>query len=234
MRMLLLPFAALLACAAAPVGLRAQAPTQKCSAAADTATLPPLSQVADSAALLSALGTAAPGASPVVLLRVGYGRNGRPEEVEAYGRSGEAGAPGPIRKTLLPLFHALPGRDGEFGFWIARTDGTPGQLSLARPRVECAPVLINRDELTQMLSRAYQSVRARNRQLPASGVVGVVKARIDSRGEPVRVVLRESTRIPELDAEALRIARRMRFVPSRVDDVPVGVWVTMPMRFYVM
>ncbi|HEY0671450.1 MAG TPA: energy transducer TonB [Longimicrobiales bacterium] len=54
---------------------------------------------------------------------------------------------------------------------------------------------------------------------------------IDSQGAVQNVVIKKTSGNPDLDANALTIARMMRFAPARNGATPVDVWIEVPIRF---
>ncbi len=61
----------------------------------------------------------------------------------------------------------------------------------------------------------------------------IVEADVDTGGHPTRVTVASSTGIPELDQIGLDTARRYRFRPATVDDVPVDQHVRFRILFKV-
>ena len=91
------------------------------------------------------------------------------------------------------------------------------------------PELKNRDEMARVLQREYPS------SLRDAGIGGVVLVwiRLSVEGEPLEVILNESSGYAALDEAALRVAHAMEFSPALNRDQPVSIWISIPIRFQV-
>lgn len=89
------------------------------------------------------------------------------------------------------------------------------------------PVLRDRDEVARILQREYPS------GLRSAGVEGTVELwlYVEADGRVTDAEIRESSGNAALDEAALRVGRRMRFVPARNRDRPTAVWVRQPITF---
>ena len=116
-----------------------------------------------------------------------------------------------------------PGKNGGWGHGGDGPDGGPegGAERPLRPHeLDSQPVMLNRERPN------YTEEARRNR------IQGVVKTRIliSRDGLVANVVL--LTHLPDgLDEEAIRAARRLRFVPARKSGLAVAVWVPLDIQF---
>ena len=101
------------------------------------------------------------------------------------------------------------------------------------PLVESQPVLVNRREIAQALSRATGRHALRLASEPRRRYEVDVKFRIRADGTPeaASATVLHSSGDPGLDDEALGVVSAMRFRPATVEGVPVRVWVTLPIHF---
>ncbi|HEX5725340.1 MAG TPA: energy transducer TonB [Longimicrobiaceae bacterium] len=191
-----------------------------------------VSAVLDSAAVVRALAdvpapTLPHGVPP--LFRIAFADSGRVETVEPV--TGEIPADyarrvvEAIRASLKP--QGWPERDAEF---FLRVVAGP-QPVVARPAsVGPEPRLLNVSEFIDLQAEAARRLAGRFR-LDRYEVVVKLRVLPDGSVAPESVVVVTSSREPELDEEAVRIARRMRFAPREVDGVPVPAWDRRTVRF---
>lgn len=90
-----------------------------------------------------------------------------------------------------------------------------------------APRVLNRDEVLRAREQEFPS------HLKAAGVDGIVRVwiLIDDEGQVLSRVIHESSGTEELDAAALRVAQIFRFSNALNNDLPVYVWVSLPIVF---
>lgn len=91
------------------------------------------------------------------------------------------------------------------------------------------PVLTNRDEIANVLRRAYPDGL---RQAGIGGVV-VLWVFVDENGQVSRAVVKEPSRYGSFDKAAFAVAERMEFKPAINRDRPIGVWVSQKFNFSV-
>lgn len=91
------------------------------------------------------------------------------------------------------------------------------------------PELENPDEVSRALQRAYPPL------LRDAGIGGqvIMWFFIDEQGNVLRTQVKTSSGTNALDAAALRVAGSMKFRPAYNRDIPVPVWVEIPIRFTV-
>lgn len=89
------------------------------------------------------------------------------------------------------------------------------------------PELKNPDEVSRALQRAYPPL------LRDAGIGGQVLMWffIDEQGNVLRTQVKTSSGTSALDAAAQKVAEIMKFRPAYNRDVPVPVWVEIPIRF---
>lgn len=99
------------------------------------------------------------------------------------------------------------------------------------PRVRVTfPEILSRQEATRIIASHYPE------ELQKEGVEGAVKLLfwVNTQGIPEDVQLRESSGHPGLDYGAMRAARELRFRPATRNDVAVGTWVSITVRYYAL
>jgi TonB family protein len=91
------------------------------------------------------------------------------------------------------------------------------------------PVILNRDQVGRALVTNYPP------EMRNAGIGGEVQIWlfVNENGEVQKSSVRISSGHPELDAAAVEVARVMRFTPARNKDVPVPVWISLPIVFSV-
>ena len=89
------------------------------------------------------------------------------------------------------------------------------------------PELRNRDEVARALVRNYPP-DLRERRVSGTTMLWV---RLDEEGNVVDARLRESSGESALDEAAIRVARVMQFTPALNRNVPVQVWIALPVVF---
>ena len=89
------------------------------------------------------------------------------------------------------------------------------------------PTLINRDVVSRALIAQYPP------DLRSVGVGGEVQiwVFVDENGDVQKANVRTSSGQQALDEAAVRVARVMKFTPARNKDVPVPVWISLPIVF---
>jgi TonB family protein len=89
------------------------------------------------------------------------------------------------------------------------------------------PELRNRDEVARALVRNYPP------ELRDRGVSGTTQVWIylNEEGRVVDARVRQTSGEPKLDEAALRVARIFQFTPARNRDLPVAVWIALPIVF---
>lgn len=89
------------------------------------------------------------------------------------------------------------------------------------------PRLLNAPEMRTLMLRLYP------RELREAGISGTVVLWIfvEPDGNPGRTRVHTSSGYRQLDDVAERIAADMRFSPAMLRDVPVGVWISIPVTF---
>ncbi|MFQ5530101.1 MAG: energy transducer TonB [Gemmatimonadota bacterium] len=104
----------------------------------------------------------------------------------------------------------------------ARPSDVPSYI----PR-DVEPRLLNADELIQLARKRFP---AELRKLRVSSKVGVFFF-VSEKGEVTNVVIQDSSGYKSLDNVALEVARAGKFEPATIRDLPVGVWIVMPIHF---
>ncbi len=111
--------------------------------------------------------------------------------------------------------------------------GSGAQPDISSPEsfvpVAVAPVLQNREAVQRALARAYPAM-LRDAAMGGRVLVWVL---VDERGQVMKVQLKQSSGMAALDDAALGVARTMRFSPGINHDIPVKVWVAVPVDFRV-
>lgn len=97
---------------------------------------------------------------------------------------------------------------------------------------EVMPALRNRSAVSRRLTRFAKAQALRPDLRGGGDRVAVLRMRLDRRGIPGEITLDHSAGDPALDAEALRIARTMRFAPARIGRTRVNVWITIPVTYH--
>jgi TonB family protein len=183
-----------------------------------------LAQVVDSARLTDEVrqlaGRPVSGASVYV---VGYDSTGAVEDVYVLGRDSHADSAvaAVLRRLVSPR---LEPRTYESLYVRAEWGGT-ATLATYHPRKEREPQVQNRGTLAQL----FGDVGSRfTLVLRPQGETVELRIRVDEAGNPLDIHVSRRTGLPALDQAVLDVARRIRFRPAMIDDIPVRVWVTLP------
>lgn len=93
---------------------------------------------------------------------------------------------------------------------------------------EVAPVLRNREEFARALQRRYPEM------LRNAGIGGTVNLamQLDERGVVEHVEVHASSGYAQLDEVAVQLVREIaRFSPALNRDIPIAVWISLPVTF---
>lgn len=96
---------------------------------------------------------------------------------------------------------------------------------------ECRPVLLDPDQLVRALTRiiadssSFPSRRPGSEMRPATLHLVML---VTQDGYVAHAELKRSTRHRNLERELLQVARRLRFRPATIENVPMDVWVEQP------
>lgn len=104
----------------------------------------------------------------------------------------------------------------------ARPSDVPSYI----PR-DIEPRLKNERELVRLAGKGFPRVL---RDAGVSGKVGVFFF-VSEEGDVTKAVVQNSSGYARLDALALQVAKAGKFEPAMNRDVPVGVWIIMPLSF---
>ena len=102
----------------------------------------------------------------------------------------------------------------------------PSEVPSYIPR-DVEPQLKNAAELIRMAQRQYPSAL---REAGINGTVGVFFF-VDESGDVTNAVVQSSSGYQRLDDVALQVAREGKFDPAMMRDIPVGVWLILPIIF---
>lgn len=89
------------------------------------------------------------------------------------------------------------------------------------PAQSCSPTLANRRTVGRMLTNLGTGRRG----------TATVWVFVEANGVPSNFRLEASSGDGSADAIAMTVAREMRFLPARIEGVPVSVWVALPVSF---
>jgi TonB family protein len=101
--------------------------------------------------------------------------------------------------------------------------GAPPAVTLG-PALMCVPYLANRATVTRLLSETA-------RDFPSLAGTVTLWIFVQTNGVPGKIEVKEVRGVADLEAQALKIADEMRFLPARRDGVPVEVWASIPLTF---
>lgn len=96
---------------------------------------------------------------------------------------------------------------------------------------ECTPVLLDPDQMVRALTRiiadssSFPSRRPGSEMRPATLHLVML---VTQDGYVAHAELKRSTRHRNLERELLQVARRLRFRPATIENVPMDVWVEQP------
>jgi len=211
---------------AASVPARAQSPR-------DDDRDPPLSSVVDSAALVraaAALDLAPPhGMRPLFTIVVDTaGRATVKPIVASMPASYAEPVVAAIRASLKPQSPAAHAR------YVHLRVVTGARARVDQPPVsERQPSLANATAVSRALAQAASRHADRLRGAGVGRYVTVMRFRVlaDGHADTVSASVFRSGGDELLDAEALRVVGTMRFRPAAIENVPVPVWVTLPLSF---
>lgn len=102
----------------------------------------------------------------------------------------------------------------------------PAEVPSYIPR-DVEPRLKNAAELIRMAKRLFPSVL---REAGVRGNVGVFFF-VSESGDVTNAVVQSSSGYARLDNVALEVAKAGEFEPAMIRDLPVGVWIIMPINF---
>jgi TonB family protein len=180
--------------------------------------VPPFAALFDeSAALRVASSVQVPGA---LLLSVATDSLGLPYRIRRVEHSLPLSVATDLEHALVVTFVGNP--DHRSAAMRVRFDLAPGEAPQVRTAstYHCPPKLINRREITDMLSQA------------ATGAYGSGMAQIwvfaNTQGFVQNARVFQSSGSDLVDAVAVGIATKMRFSPATVDDEAVPVWIQIP------
>lgn len=101
---------------------------------------------------------------------------------------------------------------------------------------ECTPVLLEPDRLVRALTRivadssSFPSRRPGDEMRPVTLHLVML---VTHDGYVAHAELKRPSRHRDLDRELLQVARRLRFRPATIEDVPMDVWVEQPVEVLV-
>ena len=90
------------------------------------------------------------------------------------------------------------------------------------PAHSCEPMLANRRTVGRILTNLGTGRRTRLG-------TATVSLYVQPNGVPTEFRLDESSGDGSLDAKAMAVAEEMRFLPARIEGVPMAVWVSLPL-----
>jgi len=93
---------------------------------------------------------------------------------------------------------------------------------------QCGPVIYDRRAVTRELSRLWKDLPD-YKSLEALELTTTVWAYVLTDGMVGDTEVHQSSGLQEFDQIAVEAAQNMRFVPARIEGVPVAVWVELPM-----
>jgi TonB family protein len=94
---------------------------------------------------------------------------------------------------------------------------------------QCTPVLLNENLLVRELRRITTSESPEGAR-PVRRVTLHMRMLVTRDGEVAYASLRRPSIRRDVDRELLQLARRLRFSPAKIEDVPIDVWVEQPME----
>ena len=196
--------------------LRAQ--QRACEVAQKPKELPPVGALVDSASAVTALGTidAPEGMLFSLVLREG---DSIPLVRPLFGT--DSTAAGIVVSAIRPQKRA----DESWAVRLLAVGGPALVLRIERASY-CPPVFISRSQGTSTSIVTVRTSITPDRALrTASRPVPIyVRALISEEGEPLRVTLKGSSGIPELDEQLAASFRDQRFEPARLDGLAVQAW----------
>ncbi|MDH3427732.1 MAG: energy transducer TonB [Gemmatimonadota bacterium] len=163
------------------------------------------------------------------------------DEIESVELPPEVKVPPPPERIARPATPRVAAAALDEDITIARTDfqsnpveslppppagARPSEVPSYIPR-DVEPRLLNADELIEM---ARQRFPEGLRQAGVRGEVGVFFF-VSEHGDVTNAVVQSSCGYEQLDRVALEVARAGKFEPAMIRDVPVGVWIVMPIHF---
>lgn len=100
------------------------------------------------------------------------------------------------------------------------------------PERETPPRLRDRRAVGESLTRfVREQIRMRPELRGRPESVAVLRMRVDRTGTADEITIDQSAGDAAFDAEAVRIAKRMRFRPAKVGRTHVSVWITLPITW---
>jgi TonB family protein len=99
------------------------------------------------------------------------------------------------------------------------------QVTVTKPTRPPEP--LNETQFLQEVARAYPD------RLRAAGIGGrvVLSSQVDETGRVIRLQVKSSSGLPELDGAAMEVAGGMKFRPAQDGDRKVSAWVDIPVDF---
>lgn len=215
-------------------------PGQRCALSTAPKQLPSAAQVLDTARLASTVASLPERAGHGIFM-LGYDSLGVADSVRVVGSSLapvsreallSAVAAGVRKNTPFP---AQPGRNqARENTWsvLLRIDlGQPLRLRIGRVEM-CSPVLTNRSEVAQFITREWGRMVASNPGLPPRLAI-VIEMTIDTTGTVAFAHLAEPVPYRGVVEMAQRAAVRGKFLPARLNRRPVQMKVWLPFQLVI-
>lgn len=163
------------------------------------------------------------------------------DEIEAVELPPEVRIPPPPQEIARPATPRVARVPIDDETTIARTDFESNPIENLPPppigaRPSDVPSYIPRDVEPRLMNAAELIKLAQNRfpsalrQAGVSGTVGVFLF-VSEKGEVTKAEVHDSSGYERLDKVALDVARAGDFEPAMIRDLPVGVWILLPISF---
>jgi TonB family protein len=136
----------------------------------------------------------------------------------------------------VPFPARIPGH-AELLEFIASLDRQPWDAPFQRQFTQ-RPVLLNRTQVENAIIRFSHNLNSQQAQVSEMfrrsqyiGGKADMWIYIDERGSVMNALVKKTSGNEELDGMAIQVARLMRFAPARDGEVPVDVWIEVPIQF---